>query len=84
MTVGAPASLATKYAPNGELDLLALRAQFPVLTRDIRGKRLTYLDTGATALKPLRVIEAVERYYRVGTANIHRAVHLLSEEATGL
>jgi cysteine desulfurase/selenocysteine lyase len=74
----------TRFAPNGHLDLPALRSQFPVLARDIRGKRLTYLDTGATALKPLRVIEALERYYRFGTANIHRAVYLLSEEATEL
>ena len=55
-----------------------------MLSRDIRGKRLAYLDTGATALKPLCVIEAIDRYYRHGTANIHRAVHFLSEEATGL
>jgi cysteine desulfurase/selenocysteine lyase len=84
MTGGAPDNLRTTCAPKGELDLKLLRAQFPVLSRDIRGKRLTYLDTGATALKPLRVIAAVDRYYRTGTANIHRAVHLLSEEATGL
>ena len=74
----------TTFAPNGHLKIDALRAVFPVLSRDIRGKRLTYLDSAATTLKPLRVIEAVDRYYRHGTANIHRAVHLLSEEATGL
>ena len=74
----------TTFAPHGHLKIDALRAVFPVLSRDIRGKRLTYLDSAATTLKPLRVIEAVDRYYRHGTANIHRAVHLLSEEATGL
>jgi cysteine desulfurase/selenocysteine lyase len=84
MTIVTQGPQTTTFAPHGVLDLPALRAQFPVLSRDIRGKRLTYLDTGATALKPLRVIEAVERYYRSGTANIHRAVHFLSEEATGL
>jgi cysteine desulfurase/selenocysteine lyase len=72
------------FAPNNKLDVAAVRSQFPILSRDIRGKKLTYLDSGATALKPLRVIEAIERYYRFGTANIHRAVHLLSEEATDL
>jgi cysteine desulfurase/selenocysteine lyase len=74
----------TTFAPNGSLNVEALRKEFPVLSRDIRGKRLTYLDSAATTLKPLRVIRAVEHYYRQGTANIHRAVHLLSEEATGL
>jgi cysteine desulfurase/selenocysteine lyase len=74
----------TTFAPGGKIDIERLRAEFPVLSRDIRGKRLSYLDSGATALKPLRVINAVDRYYRYGTANIHRAVHLLSEEATGL
>lgn len=70
--------------PSGELDISALRKEFPVLSRSIRGKRLVYLDNAATALKPLRVIESIERYYREGTSNIHRGVHLLSEEATGL
>ncbi len=74
----------TRLAPNGVLDVKALRGEFPVLARDIRGKRLSYLDSAATTLKPLCVINAVDRYYRHGTANIHRAVHLLSEEATGL
>jgi cysteine desulfurase/selenocysteine lyase len=74
----------TTFASNGVLDLPALKREFPVLARQVRGKRLVYLDSGATALKPLRVIRAIERYYREGTANIHRAVHMLSEEATGL
>lgn len=67
-----------------QLDLPLLQQQFPVLDRPIRNKRLVYLDNAATTLKPLRVINAVDRYYRFGTANIHRGVHLLSEEATGL
>jgi cysteine desulfurase / selenocysteine lyase len=70
------------FTRNGKLNIEELRKVFPVLARDIRGKKLTYLDSGATTLKPLRVIEAVEHYYRCGTANIHRGVHLLSEEAT--
>lgn len=72
------------FAPNGVLDLDRIKAVFPVLRRPVRGQRLIYLDSAATALKPLRVIEAIERYYREGTANIHRAVHFLSEEATSL
>jgi len=74
----------TKFAPNGNLDVSALKAVFPVLERPVRGQRLVYLDSGATALKPLRVIEAIDRYYRFSSANIHRAVHFLSEEATSL
>ena len=74
----------TKFAPKGTLDVASIRKEFPVLDRDIRGKRLSYLDSAATTLKPLRVINAIDRYYRHGTANIHRAVHMLSEEATGL
>ena len=67
-----------------QLNIPLLQKQFPVLDRPIRGKRLVYLDNAATTLKPLRVINAVDRYYRFGTANIHRGVHLLSEEATSL
>ena len=62
----------------------AIRAEFPVLNRLIHGKKLVYLDSAATTLKPNRVIEAVTRYYREGSANIHRGVHFLSEEATSL
>lgn len=67
-----------------QLNIPLLQKQFPVLERPIREKRLIYLDNAATTLKPLRVINAVDRYYRFGTANIHRGVHLLSEEATSL
>lgn len=67
----------------GDLDVNLLRKDFPILARDIRsGKRLTYLDTGATALKPQCVIDAISGYYTDYSANIHRAVHQLSEEAT--
>lgn len=56
--------------------------QFPVLRRTVHGKRLVYLDNAATTLKPKSVIEAINHYNSEGTANIHRGVHLLSEEAT--
>lgn len=71
-----------KFAKNGVLDVAKLKRQFPVLERSIRGKKLVYLDSGATALKPRCVIESILEYYELGTANIHRGVHLLSEEAT--
>lgn len=74
----------TTFAPTGTLNVGRLREEFPVLSRMVRGQKLVYLDSAATALKPRRVIDAVTRYYREGTANIHRAVHFLSEEATSL
>lgn len=60
----------------------SVRADFPILSTEVRGKPLSYLDNGATAQKPNAVIEAVERYYRSENANIHRGVHYLSEQAT--
>ena len=63
-------------------DVTALRKDFPVLGRSVRGRPLTYLDNAATSQKPLAVIKALERYYSEQNANVHRGVHLLSEEAT--
>ncbi|MFH1965897.1 MAG: cysteine desulfurase [Acidobacteriota bacterium] len=59
-----------------------LREQFPVLSREVYGKKLVYLDNAATTQKPLAVIEKVSDYYKTGNANIHRGVHFLSQEAT--
>ena len=61
-----------------------IRAEFPILGREIHGQRLAYLDNGATAQKPLAVIETLDRYWREHNANVHRGVHTLSEEATAL
>ncbi len=67
------------------LDIEAIRKDFPILQREIHpGKQLVYLDSAATAQKPTRVIEAMDRYYRWSNANIHRGVHVLAEEATML
>lgn len=63
-------------------DYRRARADFPILATQVRGKPLTYLDSAATSQKPASVIEAVERYYRLENANIHRGVHYLSEQAT--
>jgi cysteine desulfurase/selenocysteine lyase len=65
-------------------DVNALRRQFPVLARMVHGKPLAYLDNGASAQRPLAVIEAVDDYERHHHANIHRGVHTLSMEATAL
>jgi cysteine desulfurase/selenocysteine lyase len=63
-------------------DLARFRADFPILRREINGRPLIYLDSAATALKPQCVIDAVVTFYTHYTANVHRAVHALSEEAT--
>jgi cysteine desulfurase/selenocysteine lyase len=63
-------------------DVATLRKDFPILGRSVRGSPLTYLDNAATSQKPLAVIKALERYYSEQNANVHRGVHLLSEEAT--
>ena len=67
-----------------EFDVGALRRQFPILSRLVRGKPLVYLDNGASAQRPAAVIEAVDDYERRHHANIHRGVHTLSQEATNL
>src|SRR6266542_1283676 len=61
-----------------------IRGEFPILAREIHGHPLAYLDNGATAQKPLEVIDALDRYWREHNANVHRGVHTLSEEATAL
>lgn len=63
-------------------DVNALRRQFPVLQRTVKGKPLVYFDNAATTQKPLPVIDALSDYYRQYNANIHRGIHSLAEEAT--
>ena len=64
------------------LDIAAIRAQFPTLSTDVRGKHLVYFDNAATTQKPQRVIDRVTQFYQSENANSHRAVHFLSEVAT--
>lgn len=66
------------------MDIQAIRAQFPILQQQEKGHPLVYLDSAATAQKPLCVIEALDRYYREQNANVHRGVYGLSERATEL
>jgi cysteine desulfurase/selenocysteine lyase len=66
------------------LDVLKIRADFPVLKREIHpGIPLVYLDSTATSQKPSVVLDAMDGFYRCCNANIHRGVHTLAEEATG-
>ena len=65
-------------------DVKKVREDFPILTREIYGRPLVYLDNGATTQKPRQVVEAmVDEYYNVN-ANVHRGVHFLSQQATDL
>ena len=66
------------------MNINSIRNDFPILGTQVNGKPLIYLDSGATAQKPERVIEAVNRLHREQNANIHRGVHRLSEQATEL
>ena len=60
----------------------AIRANFPILSKQVNGKPLVYFDNGATSQKPQVVIDAISRYYQEINANIHRGVHTLSQLAT--
>ncbi len=59
-----------------------IREDFPILSREVNGKPLVYLDNGATTQKPKIVIDAISKYYELENSNIHRGVHTLSQEAT--
>lgn len=63
-------------------DVEQIRQDFPILKQTIHGKPLIYLDNAATAQKPQMVIDTINHYYQQDNANIHRAVHYLSEQAT--
>jgi len=63
-------------------DVSKVRADFPILSRKVRGKPLVYLDNAATTQKPRPVLEAIQNYYETLNSNIHRGVHTLSELAT--
>jgi cysteine desulfurase/selenocysteine lyase len=64
------------------LDAARVRADFPILAGQMRGKPLVYLDSAASAQKPRQVIDAVSRFYESSYANIHRGVYQLSADAT--
>lgn len=65
------------------LDILSIRNQFPILHQQVNGHPLIYLDNAATTQKPLAVIEALEAYYKLHNANIHRGAHALADRSTG-
>ena len=64
------------------LDVDAVRRQFPILNREVKGRPLVYFDNAATSQKPQSVIDALIHYYTHYNANVHRGIHTLAEEAT--
>ncbi len=65
-------------------DVNRVRRDFPILEREINGRQLIYFDNTATTHKPIQVIDAVSGFYRMHNANVHRGLHLLSQEASEL
>ena len=63
-------------------DVEAIRRDFPILSQQVNGKPLVYLDNGASAQKPEAVLDAMDRYYREMHANVHRGAHTLGDRAT--
>ena len=82
MTTSANTALRAQPATQTDFDVYKIRAAFPILSREIQGKPLVYLDNAATTQKPQPVIDAMIRYYTAENSNIHRGVHTLSELAT--
>jgi cysteine desulfurase/selenocysteine lyase len=76
------ASHATRIAPAAAFDVERVRRDFPILERSVNGRPLVYLDSAASAQRPLPVLRAVERYETHCHANVHRGVHALSQAAT--
>src|SRR5690606_26804379 len=65
-----------------KIDIQKVRADFPLLRREVNGKPLVYLDNGATTQKPKVVIDAITNYYSDMNSNVHRGVHYLSQIST--
>ena len=76
------ASVPSPVVANEAVDWARVRADFPLLAREVQGKPLLYFDSANTGQKPASVIEAVDGYYRRHNANVSRAVHTLGTEAT--
>ncbi|HKB80693.1 MAG TPA: cysteine desulfurase [Thermoanaerobaculia bacterium] len=74
--------MSTLTAAATAYDVERIRGDFPILGRDVHGKRLVYLDNAATTQKPRAVIDRIVRYYSEENSNVHRGVHMLSEVAT--
>ena len=72
---------AAKIVPP-QFDVEAVRRDFPILSQQVNGKPLVYLDNGASSQRPEAVLQAMDRYYREMHSNVHRGAHTLSDRAT--
>lgn len=72
----------TKVTATSPIDIEKIRLDFPILQTKVYGKPLVYFDNAATTQKPLFVLETLDRYYKEYNSNVHRGVHLLSQQAT--
>src|SRR5262245_50506449 len=81
MTVLTPKPKVLK-AVEAPLDIKAIRADFPILSREVNGRPLVYLDNGASAQKPKVVLDTIQRAYGEEYANVHRGLHYLSNLST--
>ncbi len=81
MTVLTP-SAKDMQAVQAPFDVAAIRADFPILSREVNGKPLVYLDNGASAQKPRAVLDTIQRAYGAEYANVHRGLHYLSNLST--
>lgn len=66
----------------GELDVEAIRKDFPILHTKVHGQPLIYFDNAATSQKPLVILNAIQEYYKETNSNVHRGIHYLSNKAT--
>ncbi|MFC4259298.1 aminotransferase class V-fold PLP-dependent enzyme [Marinobacter lacisalsi] len=74
-------SVANNASKTG-FDVAAVRQDFPILSQQVNGKPMVYLDNGASAQKPVAVLDAMDRYYREMHSNVHRGAHTLGDRAT--
>ncbi len=80
--MNAPLKSSALAAKVGDVDVITIRRDFPILNQQINGHTLAYLDNAASAQHPQSVIDAISRYYQHDHANVHRGVHTLSQRAT--
>ena len=64
------------------LDVARIQADFPILKRQVNGKRLVYLDSASSSQKPIQVLDTMDRLYRESYANVHRGVYSIAAEST--
>ncbi|MFM9125667.1 MAG: aminotransferase class V-fold PLP-dependent enzyme, partial [Actinomycetota bacterium] len=70
------------HETDAALDVARIRADFPILAREVNGRPLAYLDSASTSQKPQAVLDAMRAFYATSNANVHRGVYTLGVEST--